>query len=374
MKLPFRQYHLFQLLETYDESQLPMDVVLHHYFRSHRALGSKDRHFLAETAMNMIRWLGLIDALSEAKDWKSRYQTFESVRDQLLSSDWSQFPDHIQVSFPKKLFQFFLNQYGSEKAKEICLASNQLAPLFIRANTEKISREELLENLQKKGYAVQKTRHSPAGILFNQKISFSQIKEFQQGLFEVQDEGSQLLAFLVEAKPGDHVLDYCSGSGGKTLAFAPQMKGQGQIYLHDIRPKVLQEAKKRMKRAGIQNYQMATLKTLKCKMDWVLVDAPCSGTGTIRRNPDMKWRFSQEQLSNLITLQREIFHEAISYLKPGGTIVYGTCSLLQQENERQVDFFLKTYSLEKVGTTLQTYPSPGGMDGFYGVALKKATR
>jgi len=231
-----------------------------------------------------------------------------------------------------------------------------------------------LMRLREKGYAIEKTPRSPAGIVFKQKISFSHLEEFQQGLFEVQDEGSQLLAFLVHAEPGDHVLDFCAGSGGKTLAFAPKMEGQGQIYLHDIRPKALQEAKKRLKRAGIQNYQIASPKTLKRKMDWILVDAPCSGTGTIRRNPDMKWRFSPDRLSDLVEQQREIFDQALSCLKPGGTLVYGTCSLLKQENEEQAQFFLERYPHVKTGPVLCTLPSSGKMDGFYGVAFKKTTR
>ena len=188
----------------------------------------------------------------------------------------------------------------------------------------------------------------------------------------MQDEASQQVAALVQAKPGDHVLDYCSGSGGKALAFAPAMDGKGQIYLHDIRAHILQEAKRRLKRAGVQNAQVLTtdkLKPLKKKCDWVLVDAPCTGTGTLRRNPDMKWRFTGEMLQRLIGEQRTIFEKALSYLKPEGRIVYATCSILKEENSEQIAHFLKTYGLKLEDSPLQTLPEEGGMDGFFGAVL-----
>lgn len=199
--------------------------------------------------------------------------------------------------------------------------------------------------------------------------------EFKKGLFEVQDEGSQLLAALVKAEPGQLVMDYCAGSGGKTLAFAPLMHNKGQIFLHDIRSYALIEARKRLKRAGIQNAQIVLaedekLKKLKKKMDWVLVDAPCSGTGTMRRNPDMKWAFTEDTIPRLVGQQRTIFEKALSYLHPQGKIIYATCSLLKEENEEQVTHFLKTYSLKLVAPFFQTKPSKGEMDGFFGAIFE----
>lgn len=199
--------------------------------------------------------------------------------------------------------------------------------------------------------------------------------EFKKGFFEVQDEGSQLLANLVQCQPGQLVMDFCAGSGGKTLAFAPLMKNSGQIFLHDVRAYTLQDAKKRLRRAGIQNAQIIhaedpKLNKWKKKMDWVLVDAPCSGTGTLRRNPDMKWKFDIEMLERLIGQQRTIFEKALSFMKPEGHIVYGTCSLLKQENEHQLNHFIKTYNLKIEGQVFHSFPSLGGMDGFFGVVLK----
>jgi 16S rRNA C967 or C1407 C5-methylase (RsmB/RsmF family) len=153
----------------------------------------------------------------------------------------------------------------------------------------------------------------------------------------------------------------------------------GQFFLHDIRSQALLEAKKRLKRARIQNAQIllpdSTHKSrLLGKMDWVLVDAPCSGTGTLRRNPDMKWKFTLDSIERLVQEQRTIFAEALSYVKPGGHIVYATCSVLPQENEKQSLFFQQEHSLVQVGSCLSTHPAPQEMDGFFGVVLKKEAR
>jgi len=195
-------------------------------------------------------------------------------------------------------------------------------------------------------------------------------------LFEVQDEGSQLIADLIEATPRDHVLDYCAGSGGKTLAFAPKMQHKGQIYLHDVRLPALMEAKKRLCRAGIQNAQIllpddnSKKKLLKKSMDWVLVDVPCSGTGTLRRNPDMKWNFQPDTIEKLIDKQQQIFEEALPFLHPQGSIVYATCSILPQENEEQIAYFIKKFKMKIVNAPFRSTPLSNGMDGFFGAVLK----
>lgn len=351
-----------------------MDRWIHLYFRSHPALGSKDRAFIAETTYTLLRWKGLIDHLcKDGISWEERYALLDDfVPEHLLANET--IPLHIRVSFPEELFALLSHHYGTEKAVELCLASNSAAPTTVRTNTMKISRDDLL-SLWKERFSVSPTILAPEGIIFADRMNFFQLPEFKQGLFEVQDEGSQLVAAQVKVQPGDLVLDFCAGAGGKTLAFAPQLEGKGQIYLHDVRSHALQEAKQRLRRAGIQNAQVVmsdskSLKSLKKKMDWVLVDVPCSGTGTIRRNPDIKWHFTAETLNRLIGQQRTIFEQALSFLKPSGTIVYATCSLLQEENEQQVDYFLRTYNLALCAPPLQTVPTIGGMDGFFCASMK----
>lgn len=374
-KIPYREHHLFTLLENYSQQTYPLDLFISHYFRNHPALGSKDRLFIAETAYTLIRWQRLLDYLAPSPSWQERYQTYLKINVEQLQQQ-EEIPIEIRVSCPNPLFECLVKNYGIEKACELCLICNHPAPTTVRVNTLKTSRDELLDRWQEH-YHISPTSFSPDGIIFHKKINFFQLPEFKEGLFEVQDEGSQLLAQLVHVKPGQQALDYCAGSGGKSLAFAPLMEGKGQLYVHDIRPFALQEARKRLKRAGIQNYQILLpdrplLAKLKKKMDWVLVDAPCSGTGTLRRNPDMKWKFNSDMLNRLVGQQRVIFEKALSFLHPQGRIVYATCSVLKEENQEQVAHFLSTYSLAIEGEIFQTLPTLKGMDGFFGVVLKRA--
>ncbi|CUI17580.1 hypothetical protein PNK_1976 [Candidatus Protochlamydia naegleriophila] len=374
-KIPFREHHLLTLLEAYDKQTLPLDLFISHYFREHTALGSKDRAFIAETIYALIRWKGLLDYLVPYACWLDRYEAFQTL-DQAAIQQKTDIPLHTRVSFPPYLFSLFEDNYGTDKATELCLISNTPAPTTVRVNALKTTRDALLQSWDSQ-YKVSPTKISPDGIVFHKKINFFGLPEFKEGLFEVQDEGSQLLAQLVRVQPGDQFLDYCAGSGGKTLALAPAMQHKGQIYVHDIRPFALQEARKRLKRAGIQNSQILlpdspNLNKLKKKMNWVLVDAPCTGTGTLRRNPDMKWKFDENTLPRLIGQQRTIFEKALSFLHPEGRIVYATCSVLKEENQLQLEHFIKTYQLQVEGEIFQSLPAQGEMDGFFGVVLKRA--
>lgn len=374
MTKPFRTHHLIQALEDFSQQALPLDLFLNQYYRNNKALGSKDRLFIGETIYSMIRWQGLLDGLLPAPHgWKERLDMFQSAPLPDLRAT-SGLKDYQKVSFPEWLFNKLKEQWG-EKSEEICLISNQKAPATVRVNLMKTDRTTLLNTL-KKYSPVELTTVSPWGIVFKEKVNYFEIPEFRSGHFEVQDEGSQLIADLVNPHPQDHVLDFCAGSGGKTLAFAYKMGGKGQIYLHDIRPKVLLQAKKRLRKAGIQNVQLipaqdSRLKKLKGKMQIVLVDAPCSGTGTFRRHPEMKWKLTEATVARLVEQQRLIFEEALEYLAPNGLIIYATCSILHEENGAQTEHFVKTHHLEIVGAPLQIFPQENGADGFYGVTLKR---
>jgi 16S rRNA (cytosine(967)-C(5))-methyltransferase len=373
-QLSFREHHLFSILALYENQSQPLDLFLRNYFKSHRAVGSKDRKFICDSLYAMIRWRGLIDYFcGKPVTWEKRYAFFKDGDPAKYRDDPAIAP-HVRASFPKAFFQLLEDSLGKQKAWEFCSVSNETAPTTVRINPAKTSREALLDKW-KADFDVAPCVHSKLGILFKKKENFFALSEFKEGFFEVQDEASQLIGDLIAPKPTDHVLDYCAGSGGKTLAFAHKMQGRGQIYLHDIRPFALQEAKKRLKRAGIQNAQVllpdaAHKSQLHHSMDWVLVDAPCSGTGTLRRNPDMKWKFDPEMVKRLTLLQREIFKEALAFLKPGGHIVYATCSVLPQENEEQVALFLNEFPLKLVDTPLQTFPQTGSMDGFFGAVFR----
>lgn len=377
-KKPYREYHTLELLKSYDLLAKPIDMHLHDYFLAHSALGSKDRAEIAETVYGMIRWMGLIDCLCEKPlSWEARYARFRTL-DLEATDQFEGIPHFARVSFPEALYLRLCAAYGEEAAQRLCLDSNTQAPTTVRINPLKTSRDEQLALWQKE-HAVFPCERAPYGISFEKRIALFALPEFRRGIFEMQDEGSQLLAELIAAEPGDHVLDYCAGSGGKSLAFAHKLAGKGQIYLHDVRAHALSEAKKRLKRASIQNAQIIgpdepRLDKLKKKMDWVLADVPCSGTGTLRRNPDMKWKFSEEMLERLIGQQRMIFEKALSFVKPGGRIAYATCSILPEENQKQAYHFIQTYDLELEGDLFQTFPEKGKMDGFFGAVFKKPKR
>jgi len=374
MQYSFRDYHLLQLLDFYDSrDRLPLDLAAQKYFRINKACGSKDRRYILESAYQLVRWRMLVDAhLSGSKTWEKRYNLISNKTVESLQED-SLLKDCERYSFPEDIFDLLVSAYGLEESIKIASISNSRAPLTVRVNTIKRTYEDVLERL-KSSYDVECCKSAPLAINWNERVNFNELELFKEGAFEVQDEGSQLLASLVEILPGQHFLDYCSGSGGKTLAIAPQMLGRGQIYLHDIRTSVLADAKKRLKKAGVQNFQTVEpgdkkLKKMKFKMDWVLVDAPCSGTGTLRRNPDMKWRLNIDRINDLVELQGEVFDNALKFVKKGGHIVYATCSILKEENQLQRDYFLTKYNLKQVNE-MAIMPSPGGMDAFYGVVFE----
>lgn len=376
MRCTFREFHLFQILETFSASgeRLPLDRFLSGYFRKNRSVGSKDRKEICQSIYDMIRWKGALDHFAKRPlTWQSRYAVYQSQNWKEGLSD-HEIPPHIRASFPKNFYDFLIKGLGEEKAQEYCQVCNEAAPTTVRVNTLKISRDALLSKW-KDVYDISPTTHAAHGIIFHKKINFFAQPEFKEGLFEIQDEGSQLLADLMEVGPNDQVLDYCSGAAGKALAFAPRMQEKGQIYIHDIRDSILLEAKKRLKRAGIQNGQLLSHSDpkkgrLKGKMDWVLVDAPCSGSGTLRRNPDMKWKFEVEALERLIQEQQAIFENALTFLKKDGKIVYSTCSIFPVENEEQVALFEKKYALRTLKSH-HSFPQKGGMDGFFGAVLSR---
>jgi 16S rRNA (cytosine967-C5)-methyltransferase len=375
MRKSFREHHLFQILSSFEKQSLPLDVFLRNYFRSNKAVGSKDRKEICEAIYGMVRWRGLLDHITgKPFSWENRFRAFADFSPEKTLHDTA-IPPHVRVSFPKSFYQLLSDSLGAEKAFEFCLSCNASAPTTVRVNLLKTTRQDLMEKWQDK-FKIAPCPHSPAGIRFEEKVNFFGMEEFKAGYFEIQDEASQLIANLVAVQPGQRFLDYCAGSGGKSLAIAPNMKGSGQLFLHDIRASALLEARKRLKRAGIQNAQPLPADSpnktkIIGKMDWVLVDAPCSGTGTLRRNPDMKWKFDEQMIERLTQEQRQIFKEALSYLKPGGHIVYATCSILPQENEQQAAHFLNHFPLEQIDQPFTSTPVAGEMDGFFGIVFKK---
>ncbi len=377
MRLPFCDHHISAFLHSFEGSLKPLDQSLADYLRAHKSIGANDRRTIAETLFGMVRWKSLIDYFCTSSLPTDRLAVFRRLSIEDCFDDPS-IPVPVRYGVSPFLHSRLLKAFGEEKTRSLCRILNGNAPIAIRANLMKTTRDDLIQKLQisQDKFSLSPCAIAPAGIQFSKRAPLFSLPEFKEGLFEVQDEGSQLVAALVEAKSGEHVLDYCSGSGGKTLAFAPSMKGKGQIYLHDIRPWILLEARKRLKRAGIQNCKLLEpnnpqLASLKGKMDWVLADVPCSGTGSLRRNPDAKWKIDQPMMDRLIEEQRKIVAEAIEYLKPGGRLVYATCSILPEENQDQAALFLKEHPLILEKEPLTLFPIDGGMDGFFAAVFRK---
>ena len=387
----------------------PADQTLSAYFRNHRNLGQQDRAFIAETAFAvlrrrrsleaaagsaaprdlaiaaLIRVFGLSARALEARD--------AALAARVKAADSGGFAEAVQADLPDWLWQRLSAAYGSAEAMAMARGLLAPAPLDLRVNLAKLSRPEALERL---ALDAAPTPHSPAGIRLKGKPQISRHALFLDGSLEVQDEGSQLLAYLLAPRRGEMVADFCAGAGGKTLALSMLMQGSGRVYAMDISQKRLRELSPRATRAGISNVHPIVLsgendlraKRLTGKLDRVLVDAPCSGFGTLRRNPDLKWRHGETAVAELAAKQARILHAAARLLKPGGRLVYATCSILPDENDAVADAFaaaqpeFKPLSCTELlaaqrialdtGERLRLWPHRHGTDGFFAAAFQKS--
>lgn len=257
------------------------------------------------------------------------------------------------------------------------------APLTIRSNALKITKDRLFDILSRH-YSVTQTDVSPFGIIFDKHINARQIPEFKKGFFEIQDEASQIIPFCLDVKPGDNVLDYCAGSGGKSLAVSSILMGSTNIYINDADEMRLNNA---LKRSKITGSGLKTFKNKSMQFDKVLVDVPCSGLGAMRRDADLHLRLDRNLIRRLVLKQREIFEESVSFVKKGGVIVYATCSFLKDENEKQVEYFLEEFDnlqllnaadiidktfAEKIETDpfFRSMPDRYNMDGFFAAIFR----
>ncbi|MGB8240867.1 MAG: RsmB/NOP family class I SAM-dependent RNA methyltransferase, partial [Azonexus sp.] len=300
----------------------------------------------------------------------------------------------VRCDLPDWLYDRLEAQFGAEEAVRLADALNQPAPLDLRVNTVKTNREAVLERLAADGIAAMPGTLSPLAIRLRDKPALAKHPLFLEGAFEVQDEGSQLLGYLLEPKRGEMVVDFCAGAGGKTLLLGALMKNTGRLYAYDVSDKRLARLKPRLARSGLSNVHPARIeherdtkiKRLAGKVDRVLVDAPCSGLGTLRRNPDLKWRQGADAVAELAVKQAAILEAAAKLVRPGGRVVYATCSLLTAENEAIVDAFLASHpeftltpasavlarqGIAVDGDILRLLPHRHGSDGFFAAVLDK---
>ena len=354
----------------------PADTTLRYFFKNER-IGSNERELVAETVFGVLRHRLLLEhaCASNAssgtatprrmalayllrfggynlreiepvlkRDEKEWLATVKGIKVETL-------PLSVQAELPEWLVEKMQSAYSDADILTIGLSMQQGAPLDIRVNTLLARREDVLQQLHDKKIEATVTPYSPIGIRLKEKIPLNKDALFTEGKIEVQDEGSQLLGFLLAPKRNDMVVDFCAGAGGKTLMLAAMMNSQGRLYAMDVSEKRLANLKPRLKRSGASNIQPMLIshendlkvKRLAGKIDRVLVDAPCSGLGTLRRNPDLKFRQSPGSIAELTAKQAAILASASRLLKKAGRLVYATCSILPEENQHIVQSFIEKH-------------------------------
>ncbi|HEY8101176.1 MAG TPA: RsmB/NOP family class I SAM-dependent RNA methyltransferase [Burkholderiaceae bacterium] len=393
----------------------PADGTLSRYFRDHPKLGSRERGVIAEAVYGLLRnksvytnfsetgtgspmrrltLLGLADAVGiESLGGLSEEETAWLTR--VMEIDRTLLPAFLRANLPQWLYEKLVARDGEEATLQLAEALNRPAPLDLRVNALKTTRDEVIASLAEAPILGEPTPYAPLGIRVVKKPALQNLPLFKNGSIEVQDEGSQLLAQVVGAKRGEMVVDFCAGAGGKTLALGAAMRNTGRLYAFDVSDKRLAKLKPRLARSGLSNVHPvliahendAKIKRLAGKIDRVLVDAPCSGLGTLRRNPDVKWRQTPQSLIELNTKQAAILSGAARLVKAGGRLVYATCSLLDEENEAIVSQFLSAnddFSLvpmhdvlaeQKIDLQMQDYlkllPQKHQTDGFFAAVLER---
>jgi len=349
----------------------PADGTLSRYFRDHPKLGSRERGVIAEAVYGLLRnkaiytsfaesgngptmrrmtLLGLADAVSiESLGGLSEEETEWLTR--VAEIDRNLMPPLMRSNLPQWLFDKLVARDGEAATLQLAHAMNQPAPLDLRVNSLKANREDVIAALAEAPILCEPTPYAPLGLRVIKKPTLQNLPLFKSGAIEVQDEGSQLLAQIVGAKRGEMVVDFCAGAGGKTLALGATMRNTGRLYAFDVSEKRLAKLKPRMARSGLSNIHPVLIahendgkvKRLAGKIDRVLVDAPCSGLGTLRRNPDVKWRQTPEAIVEMNAKQIAILSSAARLVKSGGRLVYGTCSLLDEENDAIAAQFLASH-------------------------------
>ncbi|PBQ32163.1 RNA methyltransferase [Sphingobacteriaceae bacterium] len=369
------------------------DKALEKIFKANPQWGSRDRRFVAEGVYDIVRNYRLYAELAESPNNFWFITAVWLVLKDIEIPDWQEFK-HVDVnyirdkkeslksnlpvyeSYPDWLWELGTKELGEDAWQLQALAMNQQAPVFLRVNTLKTSKEKLVDALRNEKIETIPVPEITNALQLSKRENVFQTRLFKEGSFEVQDAGSQLISEFLDPKPTDYVIDACAGAGGKSLHLAALMKNKGKVISLDVEDWKLEELKKRAKRAGVSNIETRailpdkTIMQLYNKADKLLLDVPCSGLGVLKRNPDAKWKLNAESIERTKKLQQTIITEYSKMVKPGGLMVYSTCSLLPSENQDQVTEFLKNtndFELVKDKTLLPNQ----GYDGFYMALLKK---
>lgn len=382
--------------------QKPADHIINAYFRERRFIGSADRRFISETIWDVIRHRRRLEFDAGSADPRQMLIFYlkdadpaeifcggaygmpmltEAEQKRLSAAEDKVYPPAVEGECPDWLFERINNP-------ELLKALNQPAGADLRVNRG--SREEVMRQLQTEGFEVMPTPYSPLGVRSLKRINLNNCLAYREGLVEVQDEASQLAALLCDVGPNDRTIDYCCGAGGKSLAVAALLSGQGMIEAHDIDMRRLEQLKPRMQRLGIRNIKPVEKAENRPVYTRFIIDAPCSGTGTWRRSPDAKFRLNPSRLAELNRIQAEILETAYPLTASGGRIIYITCSVLAEENGWIVQSFMERHpdmmwaGLPQIWRDKTGLPYPGaderwlelnplstGTDGFFVCVMEK---
>lgn len=363
--------------------------------------GARDRKFVAETIYEIVRWNRLYAEIAEVKTPYERddiWRIFSvwCILRGIALPDWNQIGDvpvrrikgrfdelskirKYRESVPDWMDELGVSELGEALWSKEIAAQNQQADVILRTNTLNISKEMLQKKLRTENVITELIPNHPDALRLTERANVFKTEAFHNGFFEVQDASSQLVAAFLEVEPGMKVVDTCAGAGGKTLHLASLMENKGQIIAMDIYESKLKKLKVRARRNKVHNIDMRVIdstkpiKKLYNKADRVLIDAPCSGLGVIRRNPDSKWKLQPEFIENIKKVQQEVLQSYSKMVKPGGKMVYATCSILPSENRKQVDKFLTSESGKEFTFIKEknVFAHISGFDGFYMALLEK---
>jgi 16S rRNA (cytosine967-C5)-methyltransferase len=371
------------------------DKVIEKTLKQNPKWGARDRRFIAETTYDIVRWHRLFATLTKADDhdfWKllgawclwneielPAWEEFYGLGARNFFANYEQIKNNLPIreSIPDWMDELGRRELGGAVWEREIHALNEPAKVVLRTNTIKVSRQELQKQLRGEEIETEAPSEFSDALLLAERQNIFTRSQFRDGLFEVQDAGSQLIAPFLKAEPGMRVIDACAGGGGKTLHLASLMQNKGRIIAMDTEDWKLEELKKRARRAGAGNIETRviesskTIKRLENSADRLLLDVPCSGMGVLKRNPDAKWKVSMDFIEKIKEIQQKIVNDYSVMLRPGGLMVYSTCSLFPSENEKQVEKFLENqkdkFELEEKKTIL---PSEG-FDGFFMARIRK---
>lgn len=369
------------------------DKVIERTLKSNPKWGARDRSFIAETTYEMVRWWRLINYLSPSESYWDLFGTYWLMQGHSLPP-WEEFsginPERIKAkyekledpslleSIPTWLHEMGKNELGDKWEQEIH-SLNEEAEVVLRVNTLKTTRERLKNQLAEDGIKTYIVKGYPDALILEERQNVFRNPAFKEGLFEVQDASSQLVAAALAVEPGMRVIDACAGAGGKSLHLAALMDNKGKILSMDVEEWKLQQTKLRARRDGVSIIERKviegskTIKRLKESADRLLLDVPCSGLGVLRRNPDTKWKLSPESIADVQKTQQEIIQSYSSMVKKGGQMVYATCSILPSENQNQVEKFLASEAGQdfELIEDQKVLAQESGFDGFYIARLQR---